>query len=214
MVAISSGKILITGGAGFIGAWVLKSAVDRGFTVVAALVKLCYPSWLHTLISIFSLRNDAQGEEVTKSLPEYEGKVSYIVVPDITKVVLSLSTITDTVLNAIPSIQEDAYDEAVKDVDGIIHVASPVFWDWEDPSGTKPFLHTTRPRLTIVIICPEIIGPAIAGFVNILKSAHKFGHNVKRVVITSSSVAVHDYLHAEPGRVYDEVSCLIRRYFV
>ncbi|KAF9517347.1 hypothetical protein BS47DRAFT_1339573 [Hydnum rufescens UP504] len=38
MVAITSGKLLITGGSGYIGAWIVKSAVDRGYSVVAAYV--------------------------------------------------------------------------------------------------------------------------------------------------------------------------------
>jgi hypothetical protein len=38
MVAITSGKLLITGGSGYIGAWIVKRAVDRGYSVVAAYV--------------------------------------------------------------------------------------------------------------------------------------------------------------------------------
>jgi FlaA1/EpsC-like NDP-sugar epimerase len=36
MVAITSGKILVTGGTGYIGAWIVKRAVDRGYSVIAA----------------------------------------------------------------------------------------------------------------------------------------------------------------------------------
>ncbi|KAI0054292.1 NAD(P)-binding protein, partial [Artomyces pyxidatus] len=68
--------------------------------------------------------------------------------------------------------KEGAYDDAVKGVDAIIHSASPVVFSWEDPS--------------------EVVGPAVAGATGILKSAHKFGTKVKRVVLTSSSVAVHN----------------------
>lgn len=77
-----------------------------------------------------------------------------------------------------------AYDEAVKDVDGIIHAASPVVWTWESPS--------------------EVIDPAVKGATGILASAAKFGTKVKRVVLTSSTVAivVED---AKEGDVHDEV---------
>jgi len=146
MVAITSGKVLVTGGAGYIGAWVIKSAVDRGYSVVAA------------------VRNDGQGDDIVNTFPEYKGKVTYTIVTDIT--------------------EDGAYDEAVKDVDAVIHVASPVVWKWEDPS--------------------EIIGPAVKGTLGILNSAHKYGTNVKRVIFTSSSVAIHDYVSAEPGQVFDE----------
>ncbi|KAF9515021.1 hypothetical protein BS47DRAFT_1391946 [Hydnum rufescens UP504] len=148
MVAITSGKILVTGGAGYIGAWVIKSAIDRGYIVVAA------------------VRNDDQGDEIVNSFPEYKGKVSYTLVTDITK--------------------EGAYDEAVKDVDAVMHVASPVVWKWEDPS--------------------EIIGPAVKGTLGILNSAQKFGTNVKRVIFTSSAVAIHNYVSAEPGQQFDETN--------
>lgn len=77
-----------------------------------------------------------------------------------------------------------AYDEAVKNVDGIIHVASPVTFDWQDPS--------------------EVIEPAVKGTTGILESAAKFGDKVRRIVITSSSgaVALED---KKEGVVYDEV---------
>ncbi|KAI0061974.1 D-lactaldehyde dehydrogenase [Artomyces pyxidatus] len=88
----------------------------------------------------------------------------------------------------VPDIQkEGAYDEAVKGVDAIIHAASPVVWIWEDPE--------------------EIIGPAIKGATGILRSAQKYGTNVKRVLITSSTVAIHSSEYdgdQKPGLTYDE----------
>ncbi|KAI0061159.1 D-lactaldehyde dehydrogenase [Artomyces pyxidatus] len=90
----------------------------------------------------------------------------------------------------VPDIEKDgAYDEAVKGVDGIIHTASPVVFSWEDPE--------------------EIIGPAVRGATGILKSAQKFGTNVKRVLVTSSTVSILAYDYdgsAKPGLTFDETS--------
>jgi len=145
MVAITSGKVLVTGASGYIGAWVVKYLIERGYTVSVA------------------VRNAKQGDFIANRFPEYKGKISYTLVPDIQK--------------------EDAYDEAVKNVDAIIHIASPVVWVWEDPE--------------------EIIGPAVGGAVNILKSAHKFGDKVQRVLLTSSALSISGG-DAPPNTVLDE----------
>ena len=102
---------------------------------------------------------------MTRRFPEYEGKVIGVVIPDIT----------------IPG----AYDEVVKDVDAIIHSASPMVFTWQDPS--------------------EIIDPAVKGATSILTSAAKFGKNVQRVILTSSAVAVGTG-DQKKGEVYDEAS--------
>jgi len=147
MVAITSGKLLITGGSGYIGAWIVKSAVDRGYSVVAA------------------VRTDAQGQFLVNRFPEYHGKVSYVLIPVIEK--------------------DGAYDEAVKDVDGIIHAASPVIFKWDDPEA-------------------EVLRPAIRGAVGILESAHKYGKNVKRIVLTSSTAAIGIPIERDGKMVRDE----------
>lgn len=82
-----------------------------------------------------------------------------------------------------------AYDEAVKSVDGIIHAASPVVFDAEDPQ--------------------DVIRPAVEGATGILKSAAKYGKNVKRVVLTSSAVAIVVEDQKE-GVTYDEVRTLMK----
>jgi len=141
----STGKILVTGSTGYIGAWIVKDAVDRGYDVLIA------------------VRKEAQAKFIEAKYPA--GKVTHIVVADVEA--------------------PDAYDEAVKDVDGIIHAASPVIWSWEDPS--------------------EVTGPAIKGATGILRSAQKFGPKVKRVVITSSAVAVvQDSQLGGEGTYFDE----------
>ncbi|KAI0037737.1 NAD(P)-binding protein [Auriscalpium vulgare] len=150
MVAITSGKVLVTGASGYIGAWVVKYLVEHNFAVRVA------------------TRNDEQAEFIENRFPEYKGKVSHVNVPNIEA--------------------ENAYDEAVKDVDAIIHCASPVVFSFKDPS--------------------EIINPAIAGATGILKSAHKSGYVVKRVLITGSGVAIHnmDFPNIKDGTTFDEAS--------
>ncbi|KAF9517352.1 hypothetical protein BS47DRAFT_1339614 [Hydnum rufescens UP504] len=152
MVAITSGKLLITGGSGYLGAWIVKRAIDRGYSVVAA------------------VRTDSQGQFLVNRFPEYHGKVSYVLIPVIEK--------------------DGAYDEAVKDVDGIIHAASPVIFKWDDPEA-------------------EVLRPAIRGALGILESAHKYGKNVKRIVLTSSSAAIGMPIERDGKMVRDEASCWI-----
>ncbi|KAI0061189.1 NAD(P)-binding protein [Artomyces pyxidatus] len=124
---------------------------------------------------VVAIRNDQQGEFIKNRFPEYKGKVSHINVPDIQ--------------------QEGAYDEAVKGVDAIIHTASPAC---ECRSiSASPLAHA-------FCLCSEIIGPAVKGATGILKSAQKFGTNVKRVVLTSSTSAIHDYQYAGDNVSFDE----------
>ncbi|KAJ7186271.1 hypothetical protein GGX14DRAFT_409254 [Mycena pura] len=66
--------------------------------------------------------------------------------------------------------QDGAFDEAVKGVDAIEHIASPCHFHADDPA--------------------ELLEPAIRGTVGILESARKYGTAVKRVVVTSSCAAV------------------------
>ncbi|CAF2108807.1 unnamed protein product [Rotaria magnacalcarata] len=90
----------------------------------------------------------------------------------------------------INDITTDSFDEAVQDVDGIIHVASPVQFEITDPE--KDFLL-----------------PAINGTIGVLQAAHKYNQNhfnkIKRIVITSSLGAVLDPTKGlRPGYCYTE----------
>ncbi|PPQ89360.1 hypothetical protein CVT25_003200 [Psilocybe cyanescens] len=67
-------------------------------------------------------------------------------------------------------IKDRVFDEAVKGVDAIAHMASPFHIHAKEPS--------------------ELIGPAVQGTVGILKSTVKNGQNVKRIAITSSAAAI------------------------
>ncbi|OCH86574.1 NAD(P)-binding protein [Obba rivulosa] len=84
-------------------------------------------------------------------------------------------------LIVVPDI-EGAFDEAVQGVDAIEHMASPYHYNAEDPD--------------------DLIKPAVRGTLNILESALKFGHSVKRIVITSSTAAV--VRPTEKPTVFDE----------
>ncbi|KAF8326995.1 uncharacterized protein EI90DRAFT_3156366 [Cantharellus anzutake] len=69
------------------------------------------------------------------------------------------------------NLEENAFDEAVKSTnpDAIIHAATPM-----DVSGDPQ----------------SVIGPAVEGTLGILRSAQQFGHNIKRIVITSSIASI------------------------
>jgi len=69
--------------------------------------------------------------------------------------------------------REDAFNEAVQGVDGIIHLASPFFLDAKDMEK-------------------EIFEPAVSGTVSLLTAVKNLAPSVKRVVITSSVSAVLD----------------------
>lgn len=144
MVAVTSGKILLTGASGYIGGWIVKGLVERNFQVVVA------------------ARNQAQIDSIIQQSPAYSGKVTGVIVP---------------VIEAA-----GAYDEAVKGVDGIIHSASPVVFGAPDPQ--------------------DVIKPAVEGATGILQSAAKYGKNVKRVVLTSSALAVS--VTGNEGDIFDE----------
>ncbi|KAM3583013.1 hypothetical protein VKS41_004769, partial [Umbelopsis sp. WA50703] len=79
--------------------------------------------------------------------------------------------------------EEGVFDGAVKDVEAIAHVASPVVFATNDPYK-------------------DVINPAVNGTLNLLKSAHEHGKNVKHVVVTSSVASVLE--KAPDGHVHTE----------
>lgn len=80
------------------------------------------------------------------------------------------------------SIQEGAFDEAVKGVVAIEHTASPFHFKAKKPD--------------------DVIIPAVHGTRAVLQSALKFGTDVKRFVLTSSWAAIEEV--RPEGRVYTE----------
>ncbi|KAL0574028.1 hypothetical protein V5O48_001175 [Marasmius crinis-equi] len=115
-----------------------------------------------------TVRSPSKGQEllnVFKQLPGYStktGKFDFVIVEDIAKA--------------------GAFDEAVKGVDAVEHVASPFHLNADDPK--------------------ELIEPAVNGTVGILESAQKFGGQVQRIVITSSCAAIG--MMRDKPEVFDE----------
>jgi nucleoside-diphosphate-sugar epimerase len=70
------------------------------------------------------------------------------------------------------------------DVEAIAHVASPATFNPEDAIR-------------------DVVNPAINGTLSLLNSAHKYGKNVKSVVVTSSIVTLLNS-EAEPGHIFTE----------
>ncbi|CAO3671509.1 unnamed protein product [Umbelopsis ramanniana] len=81
-------------------------------------------------------------------------------------------------------VKDGAFDGAVKDVDAIAHVASPVIFNTVDP-------------------IKEVVELAINSTLSLLNSALKYGKNVKHVVITSSVASIMNG-KASPDHVFSE----------
>jgi nucleoside-diphosphate-sugar epimerase len=92
----------------------------------------------------------------------------------------------------VPDILADnAYDDAVKGVKYILHIASPVIKGY----GFTPDQYET-----------DLIAPAIKGTTSILSAAYKTP-GIKRIVITSSEVAIipwEDFIAKEVDTVFDD----------
>ncbi|KIO32657.1 hypothetical protein M407DRAFT_212638 [Tulasnella calospora MUT 4182] len=58
-------KVLVTGASGFIGAWVAKALLERGFTVIG------------------TVRSEPKGEYLKTLFKQYENQFSYAIVPDV-----------------------------------------------------------------------------------------------------------------------------------
>ena len=68
MPAITSGKVLITGANGFIGAWTAKAFLDAGFSVRAA------------------VRDESKTIHLKKVFAEHGDKLEFALIPDMSKV--------------------------------------------------------------------------------------------------------------------------------
>lgn len=97
-----------------------------------------------------AVRSQEKGEALTKHFENKPGKFDFVIVKDL---------------------EEHAFDQAVQGVDAVIHMATPVQFDEEDPKAW--------------------IDPAVSGATGILKSLQKHNPALKRIVLTSSVVA-HD----------------------
>ncbi|KAL6822660.1 hypothetical protein J3E69DRAFT_381851 [Trichoderma sp. SZMC 28015] len=112
------------------------------------------------------VRSQSSADRVLKVNSQYASLLSFAIVPDITK--------------------PGAFDEAVKGVDGVIHVASPFTPKIEDNEK-------------------DLLIPAIQGTLQVLESTYKHAPQVKRVIITASFASIVDVSKGfREGYVYSE----------
>ncbi|KAG7010059.1 hypothetical protein G7Y79_00001g003310 [Physcia stellaris] len=123
-----------------------------------------------------AIRNDRgiQKIKAAGSTQPYLSQLEFVLVPDILK--------------------KDAYSEAVKDMDYVIHLASPTTNLEEVPS------EETYDEV--------LIQPAVQGTMNMLVAATEHSTSIKRIVITSSIVAIIPWseMFGETGTVFNEKS--------
>jgi len=113
-----------------------------------------------------TVRSESTAAKVKKTHSKYQDQLSFAIVPDIAAA--------------------NAFDEAVKGVDGIIHTASPFVL------GATDFEN-------------DLFRPAINGTTSILRAAQKNNSNIKRIVITSSFAANLDPTKGvRPGFTYTD----------
>ena len=120
-------------------------------------------------------RNESgiQKIKAARSTQPYLSQLEFVIVPDILK--------------------EDAYYEAVKDVDRVIHLASPVpkAKDASEEDYDEMFIQ-----------------PAVQGTMNMIKAVSNYSPTTKRIVITASVVAIIEWpeMYMETGHVFNEQS--------
>ncbi|KAJ8060110.1 hypothetical protein OCU04_011720 [Sclerotinia nivalis] len=113
-----------------------------------------------------TVRSPDKGEALEKIFSKYANQLSYEVVKDI--------------------VEEGAFYQVVKGVDGVVHSASPFVFD------VKDYEH-------------DLLIPAIKGTTNILKAVQKNAPQVECIIITSSFAAIIDMDKGiRPGYTYRE----------
>lgn len=71
--------------------------------------------------------------------------------------------------------QEGGFDKAVKNVDGVVHMASPFHGNVKEPQG-RSWVEELFVEILIYAPVLEFLQPAIRGTVGILKSVHEHGY--------------------------------------
>jgi len=100
-----------------------------------------------------TVRSDEKAKNVAAIFPEHKEQLSFAIVEDI--------------------VADNAFDEAVKDVSGVVHTASPFH---TQPKDNKK----------------DLLDPAMKGTENIVSAIKKNAPQVKRLVVTSSFAAMID----------------------
>ena len=123
-----------------------------------------------------AVRNEAgiQKIKAAGSTQPYLSQLDFVLVPDMSK--------------------KEAYNEAVKDVDLVIHLASPTTIPDKTPSEES--------------YDQGLIQPAIQGTMNMIKAVSKYSPTTKRLVITASIVSIIKWaeMSGETGSVFNEQS--------
>lgn len=115
---------------------------------------------------VAAVRSENSIKKVLKTHGKYGSALSFVIVPDI------------AVLGA--------FDDAVKNVDGVIHMASPFLLDAKDYDK-------------------ELFEPARNGTLSMLKAVKEFNPKMKRIVITASFSCILDHEKGmRPGYNYTE----------
>ncbi|KAJ1561479.1 methylglyoxal reductase (NADPH-dependent) gre2 [Cladochytrium tenue] len=105
-----------------------------------------------------TLRTPAKGEHLRSVLP-HPDRIEFVEVADL--------------------VHENAFDEAVKGVDYVIHCASPFHYNMQDAYR-------------------DLVDPAVKGTTGVLKSIAAHGPTVRRVVVTSSMASVRNANPKDP----------------
>ena len=123
-----------------------------------------------------AVRNESGIDRIkaAESTYPYLGQLEFVLVPDILK--------------------EDAYYEAVKGVEFVIHLSSPTTNLKTIPSEDG--------------YDEALIQPAVRGTINMIKAVSKYSPTTKRVVITASIVSIIEWpeMYMETGNVFNEQS--------
>ena len=121
-----------------------------------------------------TVRAESKAAYLRNLFQSFGDKFEVVVVPDMTKVrttaIATHPSSSSLTPQRLHTPQEDAFSEHVQDVDAIAHTASPFHMNAVEPD--------------------ELIGPAVAGTLSVLKATHAHGGSVKRVVVLSSTAAL------------------------
>ncbi|KAI5456586.1 hypothetical protein BGZ63DRAFT_395837 [Mariannaea sp. PMI_226] len=113
--------LLVTGASGYLGGQIVKTALEKGYNVRA------------------TARSEASAKKVGDQFPQYSAKLSYAIVPDMTKV--------------------ESYEHALDGVTGIVHAASPFVLNPKD--NVKDLLEPAIHGSLAVLEAAQRWGPSV-----------------------------------------------------